>query len=106
MTQNRSLVIVSRGDTLSFETFDLSAQAVALYSSAWMDLPSDNVDLTLTARGQRLAAAEPSLLQSLTEGLGLGVVRLEVTGNAYDAHVQTKALPLIEDTLGILGTPR
>jgi len=95
-----------KGDRLFFETFDLSGEAVAFYGSGSMHLPSDNVDLTLTARGQRLAATEPSLLQSLTEGLGLGVVRLEVTGNAYDPQVQTKALPLIGDTLEILGAPR
>ena len=95
-----------KGDRLFFETFDLSGKALAFRGSGWMDLESEDIDLTLTARGQRLAAAEISLLQSLAEGLGSAVVRMEVTGNAYDPHVETKTLPLIEDTLGILGTPR
>jgi len=96
---------VSR-DKLIIRQFDMSGRSVAFNGSGWMDLPSENVNLTLAARGQRLAATEPSLLQSLTEGLGGAVVRMEVTGNAYDPHVETKALPLIEDSLKILGTPQ
>jgi len=45
-------------------------------------------------------------LQSLTEGLGGAVVRMEVTGNVHDPKIETKTLPLVEDTLKILGTPR
>jgi len=93
-------------DKLLFEEFDLSGKAVAFYGSGWMDLPSENVTLTLTARGQRLRATEPSVLQSLTEGLGGAVVRMEVTGNVYDPQVQTKTLPVVEDSLRIIGVPR
>ena len=45
------------------------------------------------------------MLQALTEGLGGAVVRMEVTGQASDPHVETKALPVIEDSFKILGTP-
>jgi hypothetical protein len=31
---------------------------------------------------------------------------MEVTGNFYDPKVETRALPVIDDSLGILGTPR
>lgn len=71
-----------------------------------MNLPDGDVNLTLTARGRRVAAAQPSILQSLTEGLGGAVVRMEVTGKADDPRVETKTLPVIEDSLKILGTPR
>lgn len=91
-------------DKLFFERFDLSGEDLAFRGSGWMDLRSRNVDLTLTARGQRLATAEPSLLESLTEGLGRSVVRIEVTGDVYDPQVETKTLPVIEDSLQILGT--
>jgi hypothetical protein len=53
-----------------------------------------------------VAAANPSLLQSLTESLGGAVVRMEVTGSVDHPEVETKTLPLIEDSLKILGTPR
>lgn len=96
---------VSR-DKLIIRQFDMSGRSVAFNGSGWMDLPSENVNLTLAARGQRLATTEPSLLQSLTEGLGGAVVRMEVTGNAYDPRVETKALPVIEDSLKILGRPQ
>jgi hypothetical protein len=68
-----------------------------------MDLPTEEINLMLTSRGQRGAATGPSVLQSLTEGLGGAVVRMEVTGTASNPRVQTKALPVIEDSLRILG---
>jgi hypothetical protein len=69
-----------------------------------MDLAGDNVDLVLTARGKRLAAApnKVGVVQSLAEGLGQAVVRVEVTGNVHDPQVTTRTLPVIEDSLKIL----
>ena len=93
-------------NTLFFEKLDLSGRAIAFSGSGWMDLQSDEVDLALTARGQRLAEAEPSVMQSLAEGLGQAVVRIEVTGNVYTPQVRTRTLPLIKDSLEILGTSR
>jgi len=97
-----------KGDKLLFEEFDLSGQAIAFSGSGWMDLASDNVDLVLTARGKRLAAAptKVGVVQSLAEGLAQAVVRVEVTGNVHDPQVITRTLPVIEDSLKILGTKR
>ncbi|MBW8040164.1 MAG: hypothetical protein FVQ85_09220 [Planctomycetes bacterium] len=86
-----------------FEKFDLAGQAIAFSGSGFMDLKTRDVDLTLTARGKRLADAEPSVLQSLAEGLGGGIVRMEVTGNAYDPKIEIKTLPVIKDSLTIFG---
>lgn len=91
---------------LIIKKFDLSGEAVAFYGSGWMDMQSENVGLTLIARGERLTAAEPSVMQSLAEGLGRAVVRMDVTGNVHDPKVETKTLPFVEDTLKILGTSR
>ncbi len=90
---------------LFVKKLDLSGGSVAFNGSGWMDLQTRNVDLILTARGRRLATADPSILQSLTEGLGQAVVRVEVTGDFYDPQVTTRTLPLIKDSLQILGTP-
>jgi len=92
-------------DQLLIRTLDVSGRNVAFTGSGTMDLSSDEVNLTLTTRGRRMAATEPSILQSLTEGLGGAVVRMEVTGKASDPRVQTKALPVIEDSLKVLGAP-
>ncbi len=89
---------------LFFEKFDLSGEALAFNGSGWMDLQNQDIRLTLTARGRRLATAEPSILQSLTESLGQAVVRMEVAGNFYDPQVTTKTLPVLGDSLRILGT--
>jgi hypothetical protein len=89
-----------------FRQFDLSGKSLAFDGSGWLDLKTDNINLTLTARGRRLATASPSILQSLTEGLGRAVMRVEVKGQANDPQVTTKPLPVIRETLEILGTPR
>jgi hypothetical protein len=92
-----------KDNRLVFEKFDLSGQDLAFNGSGSMDLKSRDVDLTLTVRGERLADAEPSVLQSLVENIGSSVVRMEVTGNAYNPEIQIKALPVIEDSLQIFG---
>jgi hypothetical protein len=91
-------------DKLFIEKFDLSGDSVAFKGTGWMDLQNQKVDLTLTARGRRLASDEPSVLQSLTDTLGLAVVRMEVGGNYNDPEVIMTTLPVIKDALGILGT--
>jgi hypothetical protein len=93
-----------RQNGVLFEHLDLSGQSLAFNGSGQMDLQNHNLDLVLFARGQRLATAEPSILQSLTEGVGHALVRLEVTGNYREPKVTTTALPVIGETLGILGT--
>jgi hypothetical protein len=90
---------------LFLEQLDLSGKAIAFNGSGWIDLQSRNADLVLFARGRRLATSEPSILQSLTEGLGHAVVRMEVTGNVYDPQVTTTTLPVIKEAAEILGTP-
>jgi hypothetical protein len=92
-----------RRDDLLVKKLDLSGQAVAFYGSGLMDLKTRNVDLVLTARGRRLATDDPSIWQSLTEGLGRAVIKMKVTGDFYDPDVQTEALPVIGETLRILG---
>ncbi len=91
---------------LFLEQFDLSGEAIAFNGSGWIDLQSRNVDLVLFARSRRLVTAEPSILHSLTEGLGHAVVRMEVTGNVYDPQITTTTLPVIKEAVKILGTPR
>ena len=93
-----------RRNDLLVKKLDLSGQAVAFFGSGRMDIKTRDVDLVLYARGRRLATDEPSIWQSLTEGLGQAVVRMEVTGDFYDPKVTTKTLPLIGETLKFLGS--
>ena len=95
-----------RRNKLLISKFDLSGQNLAFTGGGTMNLFDGELDLILNARGKRVAAAEPSLFQSLTEGLGGAVVRVEVGGTFDEPLVETKALPVIEDSLKILGTPR
>ncbi|MBN2455701.1 MAG: AsmA-like C-terminal domain-containing protein [Sedimentisphaerales bacterium] len=91
-------------DHLLIEKFDLSGQGIAFKGSGSINLKENTIDLTLTARGERIATDEPTLLQSLTEGLGQAVVQVHVTGDLYDPTIKTETLPLIRQTLQILGS--
>jgi len=91
-------------NSLFVRKLDLSGQHIAFSGSGSMDLKSRNVNMALTSRGKRLATDDPSLLQSLTEGLGQAVVRMDVTGDLYDPKVTTKTLPIIDQTLKIFGS--
>jgi len=91
-------------NSLFVRKLDLSGRNIAFYGSGTMDLKSRNVNMALTSRGKRLATDDPSILQSLTEGLGQGMVRMDVTGDLYDPKITTKTMPVIEQTLQIFGT--
>jgi hypothetical protein len=91
---------------LFIKQFDLSGRAVAFNGSGRIDLQSRNADLVLFARGRRLVTSEPSILQSLTEGIGQGVVRMEVAGNVYDPRIKATTLPVINEAVKILVAPR
>ena len=93
-----------RGDNVIVEKFDLSGQTHAFTGSGRLNLDSNDINLVLTARGRRSVSDKPSFLQSLTEGLTQAVVRMEITGDFHDPEIVTKTLPVIEETLQILGT--
>ena len=95
-----------RRNDLIVKKLDLSGKSVAFYGSGRMDLKTKDVDLDLTARGRRLATDDPSVLQSLTEGLGRAVIKMEVSGDLYDPDVKTTTLPVIGETLRMLGSKR
>ena len=90
-----------KGNTLFFEKLDLAGDAMAFNGSGLMDLRTQNINLTLAARGPRI---EPSILQSLADDLGRGVIQIEVSGNIYDPQIKKVPLPMFKDTLNILGT--
>ena len=93
-----------KAEQLLVKKIDLSGDALAFTGSGSINLPETNVNLTLAARGRRLATAEPSLLQSLTEGLSPAVARIEVAGNLYDPDISVKTLPIFKDSLKVLGS--
>ncbi len=88
---------------LIVQKLDLAGESLAFYGSGRMDLETRNVDLTLTGRGKRLATADPSLWESLTENIGKAMVRIDVSGSFYDPRVETKPLPIITETLDLFG---
>lgn len=83
---------------------DISGQTYAFTGSGLLDLQNFDLDLRLTARGRRAPTDDPSVLASLTEGLGQAVVRIDVSGNIHDPKITTETLPVIKETLQVFGT--
>jgi len=88
-------------DTLHIEQFDLAGESVAFKGNGTIDLPTEVLDLLLTAR---LASSNPSPLESLTEGLFGTVMRLGVKGTLDDPQI-IPHMPMLEDPLKLLGSP-
>ncbi|MHC4755740.1 MAG: hypothetical protein ACYTBP_11415 [Planctomycetota bacterium] len=91
-------------DMLYFRKIDLSGRSLAFNGTGSMNIKNRILDILLVARGERLAKAEPSLLQSLADNIGMAVVKMEVKGDYYDPKVKTTALPVVEDMFNLLGT--
>ena len=87
---------------LNIDQIDLAGKSLAFNGSGWVDIKTKDINLKLFARGSRVATVDPSVLQSLAEGLGSAVLRVDVTGS-YDApKVNTKHLPVLEQTLEVI----
>ena len=92
-----------QGKKMMLKKVDFSGRALAFNGTGEMNLENFNIDLILAARGQRLASASPGVIQSLGEGLGRGIVQVDVKGNIYDPQIKVRTLPVIENTLQIFG---
>ena len=94
-----------QGDELLIETLEMSGD-VSLQGAGTLHLPTGQINLALIARGKRINSQEPSVFQSLTEGLMGAVVQLEFTGHFSNPEFTTKTLPLFENSFKLLGTRR
>ncbi len=94
-----------KGNRVLFDNIDLSGRAVSLNGRGFMNTKDMFLDLVLNVRGKRKPGLELSPLQSLTEDIGRGVVRMDVKGNVYEPEVTVTTLPILGWPLGILGKP-
>jgi hypothetical protein len=85
---------------------DISGQKTAFQGEGTMDLKKMIIDLLLKARGRRFIGSKPGPLQTLTEGLGQGIVQINVKGSVYSPQLDVVALPVIKGTMGLFGTKR
>ncbi|MBN1795048.1 MAG: hypothetical protein JW804_00085 [Sedimentisphaerales bacterium] len=87
-----------------FETFELSGNALNFGGTGWMDIKSKELDLTLAARGPRIADVSRGLIGSLTSAISPAILQVNVLGTANKPIVEVKPFPAIGGTLDLLGT--
>lgn len=92
-----------QNEMIHFQRFDISGRSLALQGGGSLDAKANQIQLNLVTRGVRNATANPTVLQSLSEGLGGAVIRMHVEGDPMRPVVTTRTLPVFEDTLRILG---
>jgi hypothetical protein len=93
-----------KGDKILISNLDISGSNLAFKGGGSIDTDDKQIDLTLYARGERLARVGPNLLQSLTDTLGKAVLKVEVKGDYDNPTISRKALPVVGDVLKIFGT--
>ncbi len=92
-----------QNERIHFQRFDISGRSLALQGVGSLDVKANQIQLNLVTRGERNAISDPTVLQSLSEGLGGAVIRMNVEGDPMRPVVTTRTLPVLEDTLRILG---
>jgi len=92
------------GDELLIDRLDLRGRSLTMRGEGSIHLKPANVNLAFTAAGPR-SQNQPSMLESLAEGMIPAIVRVTVKGPLEDPVIEKTALPVIADTLGILGKP-
>jgi hypothetical protein len=89
-------------DKLNFSNISMSGKSVVFKGTGYLNLVSNEIDLDFSAYGNNLSS-RPSLFESLARSLGSAMVKVEVDGNTDDPKIKVTALPVIKDTIGILG---
>ena len=92
-----------KNNTLFLQKIDIAGDSLAFNGSGNMNIENQQIDLKLTARGQRVATAEPSVLESLTDTIGLAVVKKKKKGTYQDPEIITTTLPILKGPLEIFG---
>ncbi len=88
---------------LLFEFIELSGKSLTLAGSGWLDITDKSLNLELNIRGPRVLEIKPDILASLGNVISSGVLKVRVTGNAYEPDIKIKPLPLLGDTFDVLG---
>jgi hypothetical protein len=93
---------LNRNDVI-FDRLQFTGKSLAFSGSGKVNLDPGTVNLVFTAAGPRLLS-NSSILKSLAEGFAPAVIRVNITGPLSDPRIEQTTLPVIHDTLEILGT--
>jgi len=93
------------GSNLDINQLDLYGPSDALRGSGRIDLKNGTVKINFTVHtaGRRY---EPSFIDSLAAGLVPAFLKVEVLGNLDNPKIKTTPLPIIKNSLQIIGTKK
>ncbi|MDO8302435.1 MAG: AsmA-like C-terminal domain-containing protein, partial [Sedimentisphaerales bacterium] len=103
--ENMIVTAYLRDNELMVEQMDLSSNAFAMRGQGSIDIEKNSLNLQFIAAGPRLGKDAP-MLESLAEGLSPAMARVAVTGDLKNPKVEQTTLPVIKDTLEMLGSPK
>ena len=80
-------------------------KSTAMEGSGWLNIETNEINLDLTASGQKITS-KPSFLESLAKGLGSAVVKIKVKGKLDDPQIEVTPLPVFTAPLELLSKDR
>lgn len=92
-----------KGRQLHIEQFSLYGPFFWLKGAGRLDLNTYDIDMTLTLYSFD-SDKEPTFIESLVAGLIPALLKIEVTGNYSDPKIKAVPLPILKDSLGVIGT--
>lgn len=92
-----------RRDKIIFDRIDLYGKALSLSGSGSINIDSKQIDISLNATGKNLSSAEPSTIATLAGAISPALLRVDVTGSINEPQVKTTALPVLQESLSIIG---
>jgi hypothetical protein len=95
-----------RDDILMVKNIYLTGEGLNLNGNGGINLSTDKLYLLFAVNTGSSEMSEPGVIGSLTEALSPGLIKIEVKGSIYEPEVVTTKLPLIRDTMNILGSPK
>jgi hypothetical protein len=100
---NVKIQAVIKGKTVYITLFDLYGPTASLRGTGTYEPATDSININFV--GYSAAGKEkPNFFDSLTAGLGAAFLKVQVTGELENPQIKVEPLPIIKESLGIIGT--
>ncbi|MCX5633089.1 MAG: hypothetical protein NTW93_05400 [Phycisphaerae bacterium] len=100
---NVKIQAVIKGKTVYITLFDLYGPTASLRGTGTYEPASDSININFVGYGAA-GKEKPNFFDSLTAGLGAAFLKVQVTGKLENPQINVEPLPIIQESLGIIGT--